>query len=242
MKHFPQHHLDEVHSLMLENAGYCLLRNAVPSDLLRAIQQRFDELIREQQPQQIQLAQTRELVRLFELDPVFESLMDLDAVMPIAERFCNGEPALAQGGLGHELPAGSPAHVGWHRDHGPYLRVTVFLNEVTEKTGPFTLLPGSHRAKGGPPNFFNDPEDGSPCHVEGMVKVAGQPGDCLLNNTMIWHTNTPNEDVRSRKVAWILYQHASDTQWQGRNGTTCYTEAFADQLTNERRRRLCRRL
>ncbi len=38
-----------------------------------------------------------------------------------------------------------------------------------------------------------------------MVRITGKAGSCLINNTEIWHTNTPNTTDRPRKLIMLLY-------------------------------------
>jgi hypothetical protein len=226
----------------LQHQGFTLIRGALKPPLLDRLRARFDDLLQRQAQQPARGAAkagvTIELVRLFEVDPLFEALMDLPGIIELADRYVNGDVTLAQGGLGHVLLPHAPAHCGWHRDNGPWLRCTYLIDDVSEEQGPFTLLPGTHRA-GNPPSWFNN-GDGQPRDVPGMLPIVGAAGDCLLNDTCIWHTNTPNRTARPRKVIWVVYKPLKDAQWSGHDRLYCFTSEFAQRQTTERRRMLCR--
>lgn len=46
-----------------------------------------------------------------------------------------------------------------------------------------------------------------------MVLASGNAGDCPINDTSIYHTNTPNLSDRVRKVIWALYAGALTPIW-----------------------------
>ena len=78
--------------------------------------------------------------------------------------------------------------------------------------GPTGLLPGTHGTHVNSPPWFNAP-DGQPRSVPEMVLATGRAGDCMINDTSIYHTNTPNLSDRVRKVIWALYAGTRTPIW-----------------------------
>ena len=72
--------------------------------------------------------------------------------------------------------------------------------------------------------------------MDGQIGITGPAGSCLINNTEIWHTNTPNCGDLPRCLIMILYKHAWMKQWQEGYETTA---EFAARQTEPLRRQLC---
>ncbi len=66
--------------------------------------------------------------------------------------------------------------------------------------------------------------------LPGMSRMAGPAGACLINNTNIWHTNTPNDTDQPRRVIWLLYKPSHDEMKS--------TAEYLERQTNARRRAL----
>lgn len=106
------------------------------------------------------------------------------------------------------------------------IKVFIFVHDVDEKTGPFAVLPGSHRMSQGE-TFHDadgvertagseivaraagergdDPADSMPGHV----KFVGRAGDVLLWNGALFHAAMHNTDDKSRVV--LLYNFVQAT-------------------------------
>jgi ectoine hydroxylase len=238
-------HRQEWHRLQLAHQGCTVVREVIPPGLLAQLQDRLRVLVgshgRPGHGGHAEKAEAaREVRSLFEVDPLFDELMDLDPAFGICSDALGGDITLGQGGHGHRLPPRSPAHCGWHRDGpDPYLRCTWLLSDVAVDGGAFTLLPGTHRASEPPPDWFNAP-DGQPLAVPGMVPVVGAAGDCLINHTFIWHTNTPNRSDRERLVVWVLYKPSTIRQWnQYGDGAFTLPRVVAERQRDRRRQALC---
>ncbi len=130
------------------------------------------------------------------------------------ERYWDDEPVVIGAGHGHCLFENSPAHQAWHSDARVnkkasdmtppiYIRLSFLIEDVEEDMGPTALLPGTHGTHVNSPPWFKAP-DGQPRQVPEMVLSSGKAGDCLINDTSIYHTNTPNQSDRVRKVIWAL--------------------------------------
>ncbi len=238
MQPIPAEHLMDWHLLRLKYLGYTVVPNAIPPDLLAELRRRFDKLIADYQDISTSLAHPAaiDLNRIFELDSTFEELMDLPSVFPIAERVFEGEIALLGGAIGNYTPPHAAPRGAWHHDGKDYIRLTFFLSDLAEDGGPTAVLPGTHHSKVFPPPWAND-DDGLPRKLPGMLPVTGPAGTCMINNTLIWHTGTPNRSDQSRCIIWVVYKHSSwdnAPQEHLRN-----TTAFIERQTNPRRRRLC---
>lgn len=238
----PQTPVAEV-SALLERDGYALMENALSAEQLASVQAAYESVLAQHAatPGQNRI----EIPRILELDSRFEVLMDNAPVFNVARDVLGYDIELASGGeLDHKLPK-TGAHIGWHNDfvwmrNIPYprqnfwVRATYFISDVTAEMGPFTLLPGSHRATQGCPDAWD--EAGRPAELPGMLRITGRAGSCLLNNTEIWHTNTPNESDAPRPLIFVLYKHAWMKQWQ--DGYEM-SPAFAARQTDPVRQQLC---
>ena len=110
---------------------------------------------------------------------------------------------------------------------------TYFLADVGAATGPFTLLPGSHTRD------YPCPEDApgtQPRFEPGQIGITGPAGSCLINNTEIWHTNSPLTGDLPRRLIMIMYKHAWMKSWQ--QGFEISDE-FAARQSDPLRRQLC---
>jgi len=133
-----------------------------------------------------------EVPRIIERDQRFEQLMDLPPVFRILHAELGDDIELSSGGeLDHKYEH-TPAYIGWHNDfvwmtNVPYprqnywLRTTYFIGDVTEKGGPFTLLPGSHRKDHACPEFKRP--DGQPQPIRPMSRTTRGASSCSVTNT-----------------------------------------------------------
>jgi ectoine hydroxylase len=226
---------------LLERDGYVLMEEALPPTLLTELQNGYDKQI-SQHPSP---AGRIEIRRILERDSVFEALMDHPPTFALAHALLGYDIELASGGeLDHKMP-NTPAHIGWHNDFqwmtnvacprtNFWVRCTFFLSDVTSEMGPFTLLPGTHRSTVPCPDNPRG-ADGEPAFMEGQIGITGPAGSCLINNTEIWHTNTPNRSESARQLIMLLYKHAWMKSWQ--EGYELSSE-FAARQTDPLRRQL----
>jgi ectoine hydroxylase len=238
----PRTPLPEILELM-QRDGYVLMENSLSPAQVAEMSAAYDVQLALYPPREGALRV--EVKRILERNSVFEALMDLPAVFSVARALIGADIELASSGeLDHKLPH-TRAYIGWHNDflwmvNVPYprqnfwVRCTYFLSDVTDEMGPFTLLPGTHRASHACPQEYN--EAGQPQSIDSRIGITGPAGSCLINNTEIWHTNTPNRSDRPRRLIMILYKHAWMKQWQDGYETT---PEFAARQTDPIRRQLC---
>ncbi len=239
----PETPIETVLDLMRRD-GYVLMENALTTEQVICLSADYERQL-SLLPQPKEGALRLEITRILERDPAFELLMDLPTVFQVALALLGADIELATGGeLDHKLPH-TPSYIGWHNDfqwmvNVPYprqnhwVRCTYFLSDVTENTGPFTLLPGSHNKESACPNDLKD-STGQPLTLEGQIGITGPAGSCLINNTEIWHCNSANRGELPRRLIMILYKHAWMKQWQEAYEVT---PEFAARQTNPIRRQL----
>ena len=129
----------------------------------------------------------------------------------------------------HVKPAGTQAHTVWHRDspswfHSPdeweeadrvlwqknrgsdkpfsKIKIFYFVDDVDEETGPFSIVPGSHKLPPGRAPQYEDLED-----MPGHVKMVGKAGGAVLWNGHLYHTAMNNTDGKARKMLLYNYTH-----------------------------------
>ena len=244
MEPVPEVHATALHLKRLEFTGYTLVPRAIPPTHLARVRERLDELLRDHANVPTAVEDYRrtslpgsgsiDINRLFELDPVFEDLMDLPTVLPIVQAALGHDVTLCCDATGNYRAPRSRAATLWHRDGGPYLRLTYFLDDIAEHNGATAFLPASHLSKEPPPPWAN--HDGQPRLLPGMVHATGPAGACLLNNTNLWHTNTPNDSDQPRRVIWLLFK-PSQVEFAGHDEMKS-TPAYLARQTHPGRRAL----
>ena len=238
----PQTPLAEIVTLMQQD-GYVVMQDALIPTQVSDLRAAYDRQLAQHPPKP---GATRvEVPRIIERDPAFEILMDLPTVFPVARALIGADVELASSGeLDHKLPR-TPAYIAWHNDFQwmadtPYphqnfwVRCTYFLSDVKDDTGPFTLLPGTHTADRACPPEMNE-ANGQPKVMPGQIGITGPAGSCLINNTEIWHTNSPLTGDEPRRLMMLLYKHAWMKQWQDGYQTS---PEFAARQTDPLRRQL----
>ena len=230
MEELNEAHQLEIQILNLKNLGYTMVRGAIPPDILKPVQVAFDEKMNEQianMGRQHRNAFNRfDLIPLWQ-EPVLRQLVNLPRIMPIVrgymERYWDDDPVVFGAGHGHCLFERSPAHQAWHNDARVnkkasdmtppiYIRLSFLIEDVDDDMGPTALLPGTHGTHVNSPSWFMA-ADGQPRSVPEMVLASGKAGDCLINDTSIYHTNTPNLSDRVRKIIWALYAGSRTPAW-----------------------------
>ncbi len=220
----------EIQILNLKNLGYTMVRGAIPPDILKPVQVAFDEKMNEQianMGRQHRNAFNRfDIIPLWQ-EPVLRQLVNLPRIMPIVrgymERYWDDDPVVFGAGHGHCLFERSPAHQAWHNDARVnkkasdmtppiYIRLSFLIEDVDDDMGPTALLPGTNGTHVNSPSWFMAP-NGQPRRVPEMVLASGKAGDCLINDTSIYHTNTPNLSDRVRKIIWALYAGSRTPTW-----------------------------
>lgn len=236
MLQLPEKHLKEALLSQLKWQGYTFIRNAIEPSLLRQIRGRFDQLVQDWETTHTAVRNVEngivDLNRIYELDPIFENLMDLPTVYPLIEEVLEGDITLLGGAIGHFLPAKTPSRMSWHCD-GPYLRLTYILSDLEENGGGTAIVPGSHLSEG-PPPWLNS--DQGPHEFPGMIRVSAPAGTCMINFTRLWHTRSPNASDHPRRIIWQVFKHSHQELTQ--NMELRLSEEYTNAQTDPRRRML----
>lgn len=236
MQPFPLENEMAAHLMNLEQQGFTIVQDAIAPELLKNLRIRFDELVENHAEVPTAVCDEAtgivDLNRLYELDPIFEDLMDLPTVFPIAGAAMEGDITLLGGSIGHYLPPRTPSNMAWHVD-GDYLRFTYILDDLKEDGGGTGLIPGSHRAEGKVPEWFNSPTRQA-YNIPGMTRLDAPAGSCMINYTRLWHTRTPNNSDRPRRIIWQVFKHSH--QLVTGNEALCLSQAYIERQTDARRR------
>lgn len=243
----------------LATDGFALIYDIVAPAWLAELQRAFDNAVAEKARKEAGLSDERhppgwfEITKILEGGEVFENLMDVPKILAVAGRVLGPDLDLASGGeLDCKVPNRTTNFCGWHTDFTwiislPYPRQVFwigcyfFVGDITEKVGPLTVIPGSHRASGPPPDDYNysasDPTHpaGFPRAIENAVDIIGPAGSCLMVNTELWHMSRPNESDSARKLIKIHYKPPWMKVWGGGRE---YSDAFATRQTDPIRRQL----
>lgn len=183
-------------------------------------------------------------------DDLFVDLMELPHTISITEQF-QGPDMLMIDNVLHVKPGGTGAHTVWHQDaptwdfdpvlwdeHDrrqwdkmrypavPFLKIKIFffVEDVDEDTGPFSVVPGSHRLEGKPTSCEKLEE------MPGHIRLTGKAGSAAIWNGHIWHTAMDNTDDKPRCMLPYNYVHFGMKQHE-----SCIpTGAFRERMTRER--------
>ena len=197
---------------LVREHGYCVVCGALSPAELSVIQPRFHTMISEAMTAADSGSLHVEVKRLIERDPCLANRMVQLVVFPIARQLIGRDITLAPGGDGDCRPAHTGAYISWHNDvvwmpdlsyplPNAWIRCSYLIDDVDEDTGPFTLLPGSHRIDHACPSAEMTQTNGQPLTMPRPVAITSHAGDCLINNTEICQTSTPNRSSAPRMLA-----------------------------------------
>ncbi|MBE84969.1 MAG: hypothetical protein CME21_20625 [Gemmatimonadetes bacterium] len=189
---------EELH-FFLEN-GYLHVPNVLGVNLLRKIQNEFEEIWAAETPGK---CNQHVLLR-------HKTFIDLIEYPPILERHAavfGRQTQLLQYDFLRQSPGSTFPNRSWHRDFSfpgdrPLsINTIVYLDMMDESSGLTRVVPGSHRGPDLPPQEKkNEP-------LEGEVAVHAQPGDAVFVNSAVWHTGGRNESHRLRRGIYMYYGH-----------------------------------
>lgn len=191
-------------------------------------------------------------------DDVFVDVLENPVAIAIAERMQGPDMMMIDNAL-HVKPPGKVAHTRWHKDakiwahdvaewdasdkaawekmkacETPYHKIKIFyfVYDVDFETGPFSVVPGSHKWDEQEIPRYEDLND-MPDHV----RLTGKAGSALLWNGRIWHTAMDNTDDKARRMLLYNYTHFGQKQYDW-----CMPQgAFRERLMRERSP-LCKQL
>jgi Flp pilus assembly protein TadD len=142
--------------------------------------------------------------------PVFQQLMSDPLLLDIAEKYFKAEPIIASismwwSALFSKIPLSDSAQL-FHADLAniKWLKIFLYVTDVTETTGPHSFVPGSHKADKEGAELrrrglvrFSD-EDIQACYGSGrIIDIVGPRGTVFIEDTRGFHKgHVPQEGDR----------------------------------------------
>ena len=185
------------HAFFLEH-GYLHAKNVLEGSHLALIQSEFDRVWEQEKPpvNQHKLLKHR----------AFIDLISHPSLLERHQAVFGNQTQLLQYDLLRQPPHNTamPAY-SWHRDftmRGDFplsINTILYLNNITEETGPTRVVPGSHRGTEKPaPAQSNGP-------IKGEIPVYARAGDAVFINSAIWHTGGRNNSDGLRRGIYLYY-------------------------------------
>ncbi|MDP6041430.1 MAG: phytanoyl-CoA dioxygenase family protein, partial [Candidatus Latescibacteria bacterium] len=167
-------------------------------------------------------------------DDVFIDVLENPVTIAISERMQGPDMMMIDNAL-LAKPAGKVAHTRWHRDskvwaheedmwceedrehwkqmracETPFHKIKIFffVNDVDYDTGPFSVVPGSHKWENQEIPRYEDLND-----MPDYVRLTGPAGAAIVWNGCIWHTAMENTDNKSRDLLLYNYTHFGQRQY-----------------------------
>ena len=147
------------------------------------------------------------------LDPIFDSLIGHDRVLPYLHEFV-GEPQLIN--TWSISKSKGAAFSGWHRgipttDHAyrngiirtRMLNTVYFLKDNGPEDGCVVAIPGSHKS-----NIDIDLQARPAYEMPGATPITGRAGDCLIFSEATLHDGLPKTTDGVRTNLYYNYVHA----------------------------------
>ncbi|HXW78591.1 MAG TPA: phytanoyl-CoA dioxygenase family protein [Acidimicrobiales bacterium] len=190
----------------LDEQGFVLFPNVLEPSHVRALADRFDELVAEEGDKAgIEVHQekgTARLANLVDKSSLFDVCWNHPKVLASVAHVFNWHPfklnslnaRAALAGEGHQrLHADSPVPA----IPGVYQNCNSIwmLDDFTELNGATRVVPGSHRWPSIPADAMSDPTDAHPQ----QTLLLGQAGSCAVLNAHLWHGGTKNTTGRLRR-------------------------------------------
>lgn len=178
--------------------GYLLARNVLDPQLLADVRAGFDRIWDEnggRQCDQHVLLRHSLFIKLFEHAPILER----------HRAIFGRQVQLLQYDFLRQGPRSTSPIRGWHRDFnfpGDYplsINTILYLDDMTDETGPTYVVPGTHRGTSMPPAD----KRGEP--LPGEVAAYANAGDAVFINSAIWHSGSRNSGPGLRRGIYLYY-------------------------------------
>jgi ectoine hydroxylase len=194
-----------------DEEGYLVLENALAGDQLKRLQAAFDRAAAECKDDWLdKIAKGEAAATFFDIpdplqrDKIFIDIVDHPAWYGLLQDFTDGETLFLAPQV-RTVPLWPMSYTGWHPDVGHsnplHIKVQIYVDDVTEKSGEFAYVPGSHRLDSGPyarPKFAES--------MPGHLRLPGKAGTAIVFNSYGWHTAMDNSTSTPRKSIILIYE------------------------------------
>lgn len=220
-----QHQIAEEQLQQFNEQGYLIVENALPDDLVQALERRVDRIHQEHLESGWDPYTNGPLTprknffypNFLGRDQFFVNLLDWYKVFPKVWGILGWNIYSYHSHLIITPPRPAdadrtPKPLGWHQDSGRVnvemessprprlsLKVVYWLSDCSEPgRGNFYILPGSHLR-----DKLERPSDGS--LPEGAMAVCCKPGDAVFFDRRLWHARSENDSDITRKGLFYGY-------------------------------------
>jgi ectoine hydroxylase-related dioxygenase (phytanoyl-CoA dioxygenase family) len=220
-----QHQIAEEQLQHFNEQGYLTVENALPDDLVQALERRVDRIHQEHLESGWDPYTNSALTphknffypNFLGRDQLFVNLLDWYKVFPKVWGILGWNIYSYHSHLIITPPRPvdadrTPKPLGWHQDSGRVnvemessprprlsLKVVYWLSDCSEPgRGNFYILPGSHLH-----DKLERPSDGS--LPEGAIAVCCKPGDAVFFDRRLWHARSENDSDITRKGLFYGY-------------------------------------
>ena len=194
-----------------EEEGYIVLENALHGAQLQRLQAAFDKATVECKEDWLQRVARGEAQPTFfdipdplERDEIFVDIVDHPSWFGLLQDFTGGE-TLFLGPQVRSVPVWPVSYTGWHPDvplsNPLHIKVQIYVEDVSENSGEFAFVPGSHRAGSGP---YARPKLGE--SMPGHRRMPGRAGTAIVFNSYGWHTAMDNATTTPRRSIILIYE------------------------------------
>jgi len=179
-----------------EENGFLVVEGVMPLDLLADIQTEARQLAQTDGDKVGRVWHERALFRR----EAFRRVLDVSTLIEAEEDLIGPDVQLLA--LDLLLTRAGGGGIGWHRDvhfvcnKTLSINTAIYLQDMTEETGPLRVIPGSHRRE------VEAPSQGSP---QEEVLVPVRAGDAVFFDAGLLHSGSPNRssDLRMGLFAYF---------------------------------------
>ena len=214
------HRLTAKERRQFEQEGYFIVPSALPAPLVHDLGAVVDRLDR--QSRRKRGIGGREMIHILDFigrDDLFLRLLDWPLTFPKVWGILGWNIQLYHSDMVITPPRTvrprEKERLEWHQDSGRLnlelegdprprvsLKIGFFLTDTSQPgCGNFTIVPGSHRR-----NRLDLPDDGVSDPVDALT-VCVPPGTAVLFDRRLWHSGSPNDSDRTRKVLFYGYSY-----------------------------------
>ena len=201
----------------LDEQGYLIFRNLLPSEKIDTILARLEELWsiegEHAGEENYMEAGVRRLANLANKGEIFHELYAHPQVLEVVEAVMGTEIRASMVNArdvpphtGVRMPFHMDSDKGRVRDEKGYSAATAIwmLDEFNVANGATAFVPGTHLLGKSPKEVLTDLNASHPDEIV----IEGQPGDVLVFNGHCWHAGRPNEKDNHRRAVLIHYLRA----------------------------------